>query len=71
MGYWNKIRVDFPTEFLRMSEYSRAKGVMLLKRSDGTRIFLDELRPGEGNFQKEPKIQCGIFCELAEKEIAA
>lgn len=71
MGYWNKIRVDFPVAFYLMSVYSKAKGVKLLKRSDETRIFLDELLPGEGNFQKEPEIQCGIFCEMAEKEIAA
>ena len=35
------------------------------------RIFLDELQPGEGNYQQEPEVQCGIFCELAEKEYAA
>jgi hypothetical protein len=69
-GYWNKIRIDYPAEFQKMAEYSRAKGVRLLKRGE-TRIFLDELMPGEGNYQQEPEVQCGIFCELAEKEYAA
>ncbi len=69
MGYWNKIRVDFPLQFVRMAEFSRSKGVKLLKRGE-TRIFLDELMPDDGNYQKEPEIQCGIFCEMAEREIA-
>jgi hypothetical protein len=68
MGYWNKIRVDFPLQFQKMSDYSRAKNVKLLKRGD-ERIFLDELLPTEGNYQVEPEIQCGIFCEMAEREL--
>jgi 3'-phosphoadenosine 5'-phosphosulfate sulfotransferase (PAPS reductase)/FAD synthetase len=70
MGYWNKIRIDFPAEFTRMAEYSRSKGVKLLKRKE-IRIYLDELQPGDGDFKTEPQVQCGIFCEMAEKEIAA
>lgn len=71
MGYWNKIRVDFPEAFNKMAKYSREKGVMLLKRGEGERFFLDELRPGEGDYQKEPEVQCGIFCELAERDLKA
>jgi hypothetical protein len=70
LGYWNKIRVDFPLEFKKMADYSRAKGVRLLKRGE-ERIFLDELQPGEGNYQEEPEVQCGIFCELAVQEMRA
>lgn len=70
LGYWNKIRVDFPAEFKKMADYSRSKGVRLLKRGD-ERIFLDELQPGEGNYQEEPEVQCGIFCELAVQEMRA
>lgn len=66
-GYWNKIRIDYPNAFNKMAEYSRDKGVRLLKRGE-ERIYLDELQPGEGNYQQEPEVQCGIFCELAEKE---
>lgn len=70
MGYWNKVRDDFPLEFRRMADFTRAKGVKLLKRQE-VRIFLDELQPGDGDIQTEPSIQCGIFCELAEKEMTA
>jgi len=70
MGYWNKIRIDFPDAFNRMAKFSREKGVRLLKRGE-TRIFLDELNPEDGDFKTEPRIQCGIFCEMAKQEIAA
>ena len=71
MGYWNKIRVDFPEAFDKMAKYTRAKGVRLLKRGKDERFFLDELRPDEGDYQKEPEVQCGIFCEMAEREMTA
>lgn len=70
-GYWNKIRVDFPPQFERMAAFSRKMGVRLVKRGDGdrTRLFLDELPVGVGDYPNEPAPQCGIFCELAEKEL--
>ncbi len=34
------------------------------------RIYLDEIKPGMGIYQDEPEVQCGIFCELAQKEYA-
>jgi hypothetical protein len=69
MGYWNKIRDDFPDQFARMVYESRRLGVKIIKTGD-TRIFLDELQPGTGDYQTEPEIQCGIFCEMAKQEIA-
>ncbi|SOY56790.1 hypothetical protein [Cupriavidus taiwanensis] len=69
-GYWNKIRVDFPPAFHRMAKLSRAMGVKLVKHGD-ERVFLDELDPSAGDYQKEPEVQCGIFCELAEREMQA
>lgn len=68
-GYWNKIRVDFPESFARMSVESRRVGVRII-RIDGNRAFLDELQPGTGNHLLEPEVQCGIFCEAAKREIA-
>ncbi len=65
-GYWNKIKVDFPAEFARMASVSRALGVRMTRKGS-ERIFLDELAPGTGQYQKEPEIQCGIFCEMAER----
>ncbi len=68
-GYWNKIRFDFPAQFERMKNVSREMGVRITRDGDD-RIFLDELRHGTGNYQDEPEIQCGIFCEMAQKEYA-
>lgn len=69
-GYWNKIREDFPEAFYRMAVESRRLGVRLIRIKE-ERSFLDELQPGTGDYQKEPEIQCGVFCEAAKKEIAA
>lgn len=68
-GYWNKIRVDFPSVFAQ-----RAKQERLLNRTickiGGKRVFLDELPVDAGHYPNEPEIQCGIFCEMAEKEMS-
>jgi hypothetical protein len=66
-GYWNKIRADFPEQFERMATVSRKLGARMTRDGE-KRIFLDELRPGTGDYQTEPKIQCGIFCEMSQKE---
>ena len=68
-GYWNKIRIDFPEQFDRMARVSRQIGARMTRDGE-TRIFLDELREGTGNYQTEPEIQCGLFCELAQGEYA-
>jgi hypothetical protein len=69
-GYWNKVRQDFPDRFWMMAGASRALGAKLT-RINNERIYLDELPQGVGDYQTEPEIQCGIFCEMAEREIAA
>lgn len=69
-GYWNKIRDDFPDQFNRMAIVSRRLGARMTRVGE-TRIFLDELPKGIGDYQTEPEIQCGIFCEMAKQEIAA
>lgn len=38
-----------------------------MTRLHGERIFLDELPAGYGRYQDEPEVQCGIFCEAAQK----
>lgn len=68
-GYWNKIRDDFPAQFNRMAEVSRRLNARMTRDGE-TRIFLDELRPGTGDYQTEPEIQCGLFCEMAKGEYA-
>ena len=64
MGYWNKIRIDFPEVFDRM--------VFLEEKLSAT-VFngmsLKNLPETAGQYQSEPEIQCGIFCEMAKNEI--
>jgi hypothetical protein len=68
-GYWNKIRNDFPHVFDYMAKESRRLNVRMI-RIENERCFLDELVPGTGDYQSEPEIQCGIFCEMAKSEIS-
>ena len=63
MGYWNKIKVDFPEHFERMANLERFKSQTVLKDR-----FLDELRPTDGNYPQEQNIECSIFCQLAEED---
>ena len=67
MGYWNKIRVDFPEHFKRMADLEREKGYTVLKDRDGP-IFLHDLDPKRGSYAAEHDIECGIFCQMAVSE---
>lgn len=60
MGYWNKIRVDFPEVFEKRAKLERKLNSRCLKE-----CFLDELEPNRGNKSEEVMEECGIFCELA------
>lgn len=65
MGYWNKIRVDFPDAFDRMARQERKMGVAINKTFKGgkrRRVFLDELDPNAGRDVPEPNIDCGVLC---------
>ena len=66
LGYWNKIKIDFPNEFNRMAALEKQLGVKILK-SKGERIYLDDLPPDAGDYPKEQAIECGIFCQMAEE----
>jgi hypothetical protein len=68
LGYWNKIKVDFPQEFNRMADLEKTLGVKILKHK-GERIYLHDLPINAGNYPKESSIECGIFCQMAEEEI--
>ena len=63
MGYWNKIRVDFPEVF-----EGRAKLERLIGASFINGVYLDELEPGRGRMQDEISVECGIMCYLALDE---
>ena len=63
MGYWNKIRVDFPDVFVKMAKLERKIGASCING-----VYLDELEPNRGDIQKEIMQDCSILCELALKE---
>lgn len=68
MGYWNKIRVDFPAVFDRMAKLERTIDATCL-RSDGERLFLDELDPGRGDYPSEPSMDCSLLCAITEADL--
>lgn len=69
MGYWNKIRVDFPDVFARMAALQRELGPgsgFWRERDTGKRITLDDLAPDRGNHRTEPDVECSLLCHAAE-----
>jgi len=70
IGYWNKIRKDFPATFAEFAKLEREVGHSINKREGEGRqampVFLDELEPAAGDYTEEPDITCGIFCLMAE-----
>lgn len=63
MGYWNKIRKDFPEVFDRMAKMEREVGHSCING-----VYLDELDPGRGRMEDEIMQDCGIMCYLAMNE---
>ena len=63
MGYWNKIRIDFPDVFEKRARLERDIGYHLLKE-----CYLDELDENRGNMQSEIMQECSLFCMLALNE---
>lgn len=63
MGYWNKIRVDFPEVFERRARQEREIGHSCIKG-----VFLDELDPKRGRMDLEVMEDCGIACQLVLKD---
>jgi len=77
-GYWNKIRQDFPERFNEMAAIERQLNRTICKlewRKNGKRylkrVYLDELPADAGKYSAEPDIECGIYCQAAEKEIGS
>ena len=59
MGYWNKIRIDFPEVFESRAKMEREINSHCLKE-----CFLDELDPNRGRMSDEITQDCSIFCML-------
>ena len=68
MGYWNKIRRDFPETFNRMAQVERTLNISIL-RSENEPVYLDELDPTRGNHADEPSFECSLLCTIAEQDI--
>lgn len=68
MGYWNKIRIDFPDVFESRAKLERAVGFSILKERNGKPLYLDELEPDRGNLNTEIFPDCGIMCYITMVE---
>ncbi len=62
MGYWNKIRRDFPDRFRAMATIEREIGATILRR-EGERLFLDEL-PAHLGRHRDFEFICDLFCDM-------
>lgn len=67
IGYWNKIRRDFPDVFDRMAALERQLGHTCTRDDDGP-VWLDLLDPERGRMD-EPDFECSLFCHAAEAEV--
>lgn len=63
IGYWNKIRRDFPARYKEMAEIEREIDATCLSDEKG-RIFLDELDPNRGDQKQHAIPSCSIICEI-------
>lgn len=64
MGYWNKIRRDFPSVFERRAKQEREIG-----RSCIRGVFLDELDPRRGRMDMEIMPTCDGMCGEEPEEV--
>jgi 3'-phosphoadenosine 5'-phosphosulfate sulfotransferase (PAPS reductase)/FAD synthetase len=62
MGYWNKIRKDFPDRFDKMAKLERVIGHAINKDTNGP-VYLDELDPERGRLKQDMPADCGFTCE--------
>lgn len=69
MGYWNKIRRDYPEVFARMAALERELGRTCI-RDDAGPVWLDELDPRRGKHSDDPEFECSLMCALVEEVIA-
>ncbi|OHD28268.1 MAG: phosphoadenosine phosphosulfate reductase [Spirochaetes bacterium GWB1_59_5] len=59
MGYWNKIRADFPEVFDARAKLERVAGATCING-----VYLDELEPERGRHEPPIVGDCGILCEV-------
>lgn len=64
MGYWNKIRKDFPDVFNERAKLEREIGASCIKG-----IYLDELNENRGRIEDEVMEECGMMCQIVSTTI--
>ena len=70
MGYWNKIRKDFPEHFNEMAKIEREINHSIFRNKEtNERIWLDELDKDAGNYKTEQAITCDLSCGLMMGDI--
>lgn len=72
-GYWNKIRRDFPEQFVQIANIQEELGPganLFRDRKTGRRFSLRELDPDAGRYEDEPEISCSFACQLAEDDFS-
>ena len=69
MGYWNRIRVDFPENFEEVASIQDILGpgsYFFRDRKTKERISLRMLDPNAGRFEPVESFECGAVCEMSE-----
>ena len=64
MGYWNRIRKDFPEVFEARAKLEREIGASCIKG-----VFLDELDPDRGKLEEEVMEDCNIICQINSSDL--
>lgn len=64
MGYWNRIRKDFPEVFEARAKLEREIGASCIKG-----VFLDELEPDRGRLEDEVMEDCNIICQINSSDL--
>ena len=69
-SYWNRVRRHFPEVFAERAALSRELGARLVRTNPRPRrhLFLDELDPTLDAGDPDPPMECGLGCEIAERE---
>jgi hypothetical protein len=68
--YWNRVRRNFPDAFDRMAKIQRTLNFSQVKLN-GVMVFLDELPEDAGRADREPDIECSLFCHIAEADLTS
>jgi len=59
MGYWNRIRRDFPEVFESRMKLEQDLGITILKG-----MYLKDLDPNRGRLEEDVPMECSIMCQL-------